>query len=74
MTWALGSVVLEESLLQKAGTSGVQMKTLAELKGLHMSLRRWERLPGPQKICYFQEQSTHSTPECLEGIDRDYSC
>lgn len=72
MTWASGSVVLEESLFQKSGTSGVQMKTLAELKGLQRSLRGKERMPGPQKICYFHEWSAHSTPECLEGIDRGY--
>lgn len=63
-------MVLEKSLFQ---TSGVQMKTLAELKGLQMGLRGQERLPGPQKIHYFQEWTTHSTPECLEGKDRDYN-
>lgn len=39
MTWVWGSVVLEGGLFQKRGTSGMQMKTLAELKGLQMGLR-----------------------------------
>lgn len=65
-------MVLEGSLFQKSGTSGVQMKTLAELKGLQMDLRGKERLSGPQNICYFQGWSTHSIPECLQGKERDY--
>lgn len=59
-------MLLEESLFQESGTSGVQMKALSELKGLQMGLRGWNRPPGPQKIHYFQEWSSHSTLECLK--------
>lgn len=64
-------MVLEGGLFQRPGTSGMQMKTLAELKGLQMVLRGQDSLSGPQNICYFQGWSTHSIPEYLEGKKGD---